>query len=162
MKKLKIYLDTSVISHLDQQDAPEKMADTLAFWEKVKAGVFEVFLSTVDMEEIERCDDEKLSRLRNYLKEINFSYLEKSEEAESLAQLYVQSNVLTAKNIDDCRHIAYACVSYCNAVVSWNFKHIVNHNTIVGVKSVNAIAGYNEMAIYTPPYLTNLMNKEDL
>ena len=33
-KKLKIYLDTSVISHLDQQDAPEKMASTLSFWEK--------------------------------------------------------------------------------------------------------------------------------
>jgi hypothetical protein len=29
MKKLKIYLDTSIISYLDQQDAPEKMADTL-------------------------------------------------------------------------------------------------------------------------------------
>jgi len=37
MKKLKIYIDTSVISHLDQHDAPEKMADTLAFWEKARA-----------------------------------------------------------------------------------------------------------------------------
>jgi len=27
-RKLKIYLDTSVISHLMQEDAPEKMADT--------------------------------------------------------------------------------------------------------------------------------------
>lgn len=29
MKKLKVYLDTSVISHLTQEDVPEKMADTI-------------------------------------------------------------------------------------------------------------------------------------
>jgi hypothetical protein len=28
MKKTKIYLDTSVISHLDAPDTPEKMGDT--------------------------------------------------------------------------------------------------------------------------------------
>lgn len=28
MRKLKVYLDTSVISHLLQEDVPEKMADT--------------------------------------------------------------------------------------------------------------------------------------
>jgi hypothetical protein len=27
-KKLRIYLDTSIISYLDQQDAPERMAET--------------------------------------------------------------------------------------------------------------------------------------
>lgn len=27
-RKLKVYLDTSVISHLIQEDVPEKMADT--------------------------------------------------------------------------------------------------------------------------------------
>ena len=40
MKKLKIYLDTSVISHLDAPDAPEKMADTLMLWEDIKTSGF--------------------------------------------------------------------------------------------------------------------------
>lgn len=34
MEKLKIYLDTSVISHLMQEDVPEKMADTLKLWDR--------------------------------------------------------------------------------------------------------------------------------
>jgi hypothetical protein len=34
MKKLKIYLDTSVISYPQQEDAPERMKDTLALWEQ--------------------------------------------------------------------------------------------------------------------------------
>ncbi len=32
MRKLKVYLDTSVISHLLQEDAPGKMADTRQLW----------------------------------------------------------------------------------------------------------------------------------
>lgn len=31
-RKLKVYLDTSVISHLMQEDVPEKMADSRKLW----------------------------------------------------------------------------------------------------------------------------------
>ena len=44
MKKYKVYLDTSVISHLYQLDAPEKMAETKALWEKFKNDEFDVCL----------------------------------------------------------------------------------------------------------------------
>jgi len=36
MQKLKVYLDTSVISHLMQKDVPEKMADTRQLWDMFK------------------------------------------------------------------------------------------------------------------------------
>jgi len=159
MKKLKIYLDTSVISHLDQQDAPQKTEDTLKFWEILKGDKYEVFISIVDMLELERCQEEKFLLLKNKLDEVSFIFLDKNDEAEELAELYVASNILTQKNINDCRHIAYACVANCDMVVSWNFKHIVNYKTIRGVKSVNAIAGYKEMEIYTP---TMLLSEEEI
>jgi hypothetical protein len=38
MRKLKVYLDTSVISYLYQLDAPEKMKDTLELWELLGGG----------------------------------------------------------------------------------------------------------------------------
>lgn len=38
MRKLKVYLDTSVISYLLQEDVPEKMADTRQLWEMFKNG----------------------------------------------------------------------------------------------------------------------------
>jgi hypothetical protein len=40
MKKLKIYLDSSVISLLDQKDSPERMAYSHQLWDKIKAGKF--------------------------------------------------------------------------------------------------------------------------
>jgi predicted nucleic acid-binding protein len=42
MKKRKIYLDTTIISYLDQRDAPERMAETHKFWDKVKADEFDI------------------------------------------------------------------------------------------------------------------------
>ncbi|MCL1827014.1 MAG: DNA adenine methylase [Candidatus Cloacimonetes bacterium] len=42
MKRLKLYLDTSVISHLIAPDTPEKMADTLALWDNIKSNKYNV------------------------------------------------------------------------------------------------------------------------
>lgn len=35
-RKLKVYLDTSVISHLMQEDVPDKMEDTRKLWEMLE------------------------------------------------------------------------------------------------------------------------------
>lgn len=41
MKKLKIYLDTSVVSHLKHEDTPDKMNDTVKLWRQFKNGLYE-------------------------------------------------------------------------------------------------------------------------
>lgn len=55
MKRLKVYLDTSVVSYLYQEDAPEKMQDTLSLWELFQQGVYEVYVSDIVFREIDRC-----------------------------------------------------------------------------------------------------------
>ena len=47
MGKLRVYLDTSVISHLLQEDVPEKMADTRQLWEIGRASCRERVCSIV-------------------------------------------------------------------------------------------------------------------
>ena len=44
MKKIKLYLDTSIISHLDHQDTPDKMADTLRLWREVEDSIYDIYL----------------------------------------------------------------------------------------------------------------------
>ena len=39
MKKLKVYLDTSVISHLQADDVPEKMEITNNLWKQIQTVV---------------------------------------------------------------------------------------------------------------------------
>lgn len=67
MEKLRVYLDTSVISHLLQKDVPEKMADTRQLWEMFRAGKYDVYLSTVTLEELKGCSEPKQSQLFDYL-----------------------------------------------------------------------------------------------
>ena len=71
-RKQNIYLDTSVISYLDQRDSPERMAETQSFWELLKKGDYSVFISEVATDEISNCDQEKKNKLHNYLSEVEY------------------------------------------------------------------------------------------
>jgi predicted nucleic acid-binding protein len=153
MKKLKIYLDTSVISHLDAPDVPDREADTRRLWEEIKAGTFEVFISPVVVEELERCAEPKRSFLLEQLRPIQHTVLRATDAVAELTAQYLSTGILRQRSFDDCQHIAYACVYDCDMLISWNFKHLVNYKTISGVKSVNATAGYKEMPIYSPTIL---------
>jgi predicted nucleic acid-binding protein len=153
MKIPKMYLDTSIISHLRQEDVPEKMRDTIRFWDAIKAGEYDVAISQVTLDEIDRCPEPKKNELLRELSEITYQFIEPSIEIEAIAAKFVENNILTVKNIDDCRHIAASIVCECDAIVSWNFKHIVNYKTIRGVKLISLMTGYKEVAIYTPTIL---------
>jgi predicted nucleic acid-binding protein len=154
MRTLKIYLDTSVISHLDAPDAPDKMRDTLKLWEAIKQGEYEACISALVLQEIGHCFEPKQSVMREAI--FGITLLEETTEVDALASRYIVSGILGQKNKADCVHIAFACVYNCDIIVSWNFKHLVNVKTISGVKGVNALEGYREMPIYTPTMLIDV------
>lgn len=153
MRKLKVYLDTSVISHLLQEDVPEKMADTRQLWEMFKAGKYDVYLSTVTLEEIADCPEPNRSELRKYLEQIKYTILKITDEVEAVAYKIVEMGVLTQKSYDDCQHIAAAVVEECNCIVSWNFKHMVKIKTINGVRAIANLSGYKPIDILSPTVL---------
>ncbi len=150
MKKAKIYLDTSVISHLKADDTPEKMIDTLLFWDELKQNKFEVIISRVTLEELAECPEPKQSILFDYLGQIEYTIVDEVEESFNLAKEYIKYGVLNQKSYDDCRHIAVATMNECKFIISWNFKHIVNYRTIEKVKAVNKLLGFNEFDILPP------------
>jgi len=152
-KKTKIYLDTSVISHLDADDTPKKMRDTQRLWEKIKRGVYAVVLSEVVFDELEGCSEQKLDRLYDFLEGIEYERVESSDEVVALAGKFVDFGILREKSFSDCRHIAAALLSGCDVIVSWNFKHIVNARTIEGARDIAAKGGYKDIMIYTPTML---------
>ena len=158
-RKIKVYLDTSVISYLDQQDAPEQMQETREVWERIKAGQYEVFISDVVLRELADCKEEaKRDLLIGHLAEIKYNLIAVDDDIAKLAEKIVTKGVLKQKNIDDCQHIAAAILSDCDIIVSWNFKHIVNVKTIRGIKVITTVEGYKDLLIYQP---TALLNEED-
>ena len=154
MKKPKIYLDTSVISHLDAPDALEKMQETLALWDEIKLEKFDALISDVIIEELECCTEPKKSKLYGFLGQIDVIRIEETEEAITLTNKYMEYGVLKEKSRDDCRHIALATINDCDYIISWNFKHFVNIKTIDKVQAVNKLLGYKEIKIIPPPMLS--------
>ena len=153
MRKLKLYLDTSTISHLFAYDTPEKMAETNQLWEDFINGKYQLFISPVVTTEINKCSEEKRRKLYAKMEQIHFEVLERTDEITQLAEEYITNGVLTRKSLDDCLHIAFAVVNNCDIIVSWNFKHLTNVRTIDKVKVVNAMNRYREISIVPPTML---------
>jgi predicted nucleic acid-binding protein len=154
MRKSKIYLDTSAISHLNAPDTPEKMASTLKFWEVAKTSAYDVYISDVTIAEMMRCPEPKRSILLDRMDEIKYTVIVVDAEIDNVAQKFVENGILMPASLDDCRHMACAIVRRCDYIISWNFKHIVNVRAIKGVKVVSVLTGYDEVAICTPEFLT--------
>ncbi len=152
-RKLKVYLDTSVISHLMQEDVPEKMADTRKLWEMFQKGVYDVYLSTVTLREINKCSEPRRSNLLAYLSKIEYETFEITDEAVGVAHQLISMGILTKKSFDDCQHIGVAVVNECDCIISWNFKHIVNVKTIRGVRAIINLEGYKMIEIWNPSVL---------
>jgi predicted nucleic acid-binding protein len=129
------------------------MAETQKLWERVKAGDFDVVLSDVDFDELAKCATGKRAILADYLAQIQYEHIEVDADTLRVADKMVDLGILKQKSYEDCQHIAAAVVSGCDAVVSWNFKHIVNHKTMQGVKAITALEGRSDLLIYTPPAL---------
>ncbi|MDR0987037.1 MAG: PIN domain-containing protein [Ruminococcus sp.] len=153
MKKLKIYLDTSVISHLLHDDTPVRQADTIKLWERIKNGNYDVYTSTVTFYEIDECAEELRVKLRQFIDEIDVTIINLADIELELAEKIIEVGILTRKSIDDCYHIACAIVSECDIIVSWNIKHLVNIRTINGVRGISQLEGYKPIDIYTPQIL---------
>jgi predicted nucleic acid-binding protein len=150
MRKLKIYLETSVISHLDQQDVPDKMNDTLILWEEIKAGKYDVFLSERVISEIMDSNEQKMSCMLEYISQIDYVVLEADNNVMEYAKTLTSESIMTENHFDDCLHIAYAVVNDCDMILSWNFRHIVRAKTINGVRYISSLLGYRDIGIYAP------------
>ena len=155
-RKLRIYLDTSVIGMIDAPHAPEKEAITKEFFRMMveQSGEYEVIISPVSLEEIRNAPETVRKRSLAILQLIRSVETPECQEAESLWKLYAEAGVLSNKHTNDLRHVAYAVSARCDYVVSWNMKHLVRVQTIECVNAVNFQYHYPLIQIVTPEFFT--------
>lgn len=63
MRKLKLYLDTSVWNFFFADDAPEKRDVTKEFFDLIQRGYYEVYISDVVLDEIRDAPETKKNQL---------------------------------------------------------------------------------------------------
>jgi predicted nucleic acid-binding protein len=150
MGKTRLYIDTSVVSFLEAEDAPEKRKITEIFWNDVKRGVYHVYISNLLYTEIGRCVPVKRDAILSHVGKVPYVLLEENEHVVDLARKYVNAGIIPARFIDDALHLAQASLAECDAVVSWNFRHLVRLKTVLGIRALNARLGHAQIEIVTP------------
>jgi predicted nucleic acid-binding protein len=146
MKKLRIYVDTSVFGGCFDSEFAEHSLELFA---EIKAGRFTLVLSTTVLRELADAPEQ----VRKLLSEVPPGCLERmelSEEIEALRDAYVSQGVVGPKSLGDAEHIASASVAEVDVIASWNFKHIVHYDKIRGYHAVNLVRGYRPIPIHSP------------
>lgn len=148
MKKLRVYLDTSVVSARFDGDKPERQEQTRQFF--ARCDEFEVFISSLTMREIENTPDQELRGKMLALAK-PFALVPDSDEVRSLAESYLRLGVLPPGKFADLLHIAYATVAGLGYLLSWNFTHLVKIKTKAKVNMANIANNYAAIEIVPPP-----------
>ncbi len=147
MKKISLYLDTSVIGgYFD----PEFEKPTRELFNLIRIGVYQVFISELTLEEIRKAPLIIQEKLFHLLSDIEYAIIEENQETLQLSEQYLIRGVVSSKYRDDALHVAIATWQKIDYIISWNFKHLVNVVRIRGFNSVNLDMGYSLIDIRTP------------
>ncbi|MEQ9287147.1 MAG: PIN domain-containing protein [Cyclobacteriaceae bacterium] len=140
------YIDTSVVGGLFDE---EFQLWTKLFFEEVTQGNYKVAVSDILLMELANAPI-KVKDYLNKLSNDQIVTINLNEEAEQLANLYLEEKIVGFKSLSDCQHIATSTTHNVEVLVSWNFKHIVNLDKIRLYNSVNLREGYRTIEIRTP------------
>ena len=150
--KKKVYVETTVVSDataLPTNDLARmgRQITSIKWWNSATTS-FELYCSDVVKREARRGDSEAAQRRMDALE--GMPELQTSSQALSLAMKLIEGKAVPKEYPDDALHIAIAAVCGMDFLVSWNFKHITNAQTIPLVKRICAENGFVCAEICTP------------
>jgi hypothetical protein len=157
MRKLSIYIETSVWSQAFAEDAPEIRKATVEFIDEARKGIFDLFVSDVVMDEIKRAPENLADRLLGLVAELDPVLLKLDETALLLSQEFMNAGAVPPSKVDDARHVAIAMANDLDVLVSWNYKHLVNIKRRELFNHIGSMNGYyKSLQIVSPPEVSDV------
>ena len=144
--KFRIYVDTSVIGGCLDEEFAE---DSNRLLDAAKKSHIIFVVSDLVLRELLKAPKE-VRDVYESIPDESIELLPESVEAIKLADAYVVGKVVTVKSQSDAVHVAYATIARVDAIVSWNFKHIVRLGRMKGYNRVNFEKGYGILEIVSP------------
>jgi predicted nucleic acid-binding protein len=146
VEPLRVYVDTSVFGGcLDAEFA----AESQRFFALVHAGRIVVLISQVVVDELADAPQQVREVLESLPME-SAVLVELTPEIIKLRNAYLAAGIVHHRYMDDATHVAAATVVSSDAIVSWNFRHIVRLDKMRAYNQVNIQAGYGRLSIVSP------------
>jgi predicted nucleic acid-binding protein len=146
---MKIYLETTIFNYYFDVERDAHPATVLLFNE-IKSGKFEPYTSLVVVRELEKAKEDKRNKMLSLISNFNIIVLPENDDAVSLANLYIENNIIGLRYLIDATHIALATVNNLDKIISLNFKHIVRDKTRIFTEYINKRNGYRSIEINSP------------
>jgi predicted nucleic acid-binding protein len=152
MKKRKLYLDTSVFGYAVNRNEPERQAEANRLLLQIRAGHFVGGFSFVTEEELGQAPRRVAQRLNRKIIWANLHRVRvrSRSQVHELADRYCTAHIIPREYFDDALHVAIATLWRANALVSYNFTHIVRLDTMVEVNTINRREGLAEIFLCQP------------
>lgn len=143
---LRIYADTSVFGGCFDAEFAQVSRQ---LFDGIHAGLYRLVLSDVVLRELER-SPEPVRQLLLQVPDLHTERADLSLESMALRDEYIKADVLGPRWIDDAAHVAIATLARADAIVSWNFRHLVRLDHIRQFNAVNLRLGYPLIEIRSP------------
>ena len=155
MEKKKVYVETTVVSDataLPSRDVIQlgRQLITKEWWQTASER-FDLYSSLVVARETRKGDPEAVARRVAAL--VGIPELDVTEREYALARKLIAGHAVPREYLDDALHIAVAATQKMDYLVSWNFKHITNGQTIPIIERICMESGYVCPRICTPQML---------
>jgi predicted nucleic acid-binding protein len=146
MRALRVYADTSVFGGcFDAEFAPESER----FFDLVRAGRVKLLVSEVVVRELADAPGH-VRELLTSLPAESVVRVGLTRDVIELRDAYLAAGILDRQSVDDATHVATATVARADAIVSWNFKHIVRIDKMRAYNQVNLQTGFGLLSIVSP------------
>lgn len=143
-------METSVFNVATSDQNRENRKKTLKLIAAIQKGNYEGYTSNIAIQEIMKSPSERVEELMRVIKNCEVEILPDAPEVDGLAQEYIKAGLIPAKHLNDALHIAVATCHEMDAVVTWNFEHMIKLKTRKGIPSVNVLVGYKPIEIISP------------
>lgn len=145
MKKLKLYLDTSVFGfYFDTFPSNRaKRAAVRKLLQQIRDDLFEGYVSGLVRTELAKAPARYRERFLRLIDQYHLKAIDYDEdEAGELHQRYMEAKVVPASVADDAAHVAIATAGGMDVVVSCNLRHLANELAARRFLAVNLREGY--------------------
>jgi hypothetical protein len=143
---LRVYADTSVFGGCFEDKFREA---SVRFFEQVREGTFILVVSDVTLRELAPAP-QYVGSLLDTVPAEHVERVVSSDDSMRLQSAYLAARVVGPACGNDAAHIAVATISLVDIIVSWNFKHIVHYEKIMGYEGINTAHGYRSPRIHSP------------
>ena len=142
---LRVYLDASVYGGCFDSEFEE---DTAPVFDAIRAGRLIGIVSDLVLRELRPAPEP----VRALLSSLTAELVEVTASAEAIAlrDAYLAAGIVGPRWADDALHVACATVERVDAIISWNFRHIVRLERMKAYNAVNVAEGYGILTIVSP------------